>query len=728
LTWRPSDPGHFALHNAIRAAIVVPLVLAIGRASGSDQTALFGVFASFALLVFVEFGGPTAARLFGYVALSVVGTALIVLGTLCSRTPVLASVAMAVLGFAILFAGVVNGYLAAAGSAALLAFILPVLVPASASQIPGRVAGWALGCCVAIPAVMLMFPSRPRNRLRDGIARACAAVAALVADPGPQSEAQAMRALEGVRRQFSSTPYRPTGPTGASGALADLIDELDWLRIVASAPVALEPTDVSPGGPPDVRPESESERELRGLSVATLASCAALIGRREHPQPDREALERGRTAVIDDLLRTVSDPAVREHDGRLWAAIARAWQVRVISVAVLDVVEYATVAGGLSGDADDGPRWLAFIRRQTVALSATGRVIAAHTDVRSIWFRNSLRGAVGLSLAVLLAQLVSFQHAFWVALGTLSVLRSSALSTGATIVRAMVGTVIGIIVGSLLLIAIGTDKALLWIVLPFACLLAAYAPRAISFAVGQAGFTLAILILFDLIALGGWRVGLVRLVDVSIGFAISLLVGLLFWPRGATAVLRRSLAAAMAASARYVAAAMGEVLAGESAEAVPALAANATASQNRLDAALRQRLAERSSEEPRLAEIAGLVAATARIRRTADAVHNLVAQVDHRARPRAAARLLTDANELCAWYIAFAESFGARSPAPPPQRPDPLEHPAMLEAVRSGTTDHRRADMVAAIVCTWVGFHIDHLRALEARVTVAAVTLGGPSA
>lgn len=212
----------------------------IGRAVGNDQAALFAVFASFALLVFVEFEGPAAARLFGYIALAVVGAALIVLGTLCSTTPVLAAVAMAVVGFADLFAGVVNGYLAAAGSAALLAFILPVLVPVSASQAPGRVAGWALGCCVAIPVVMLMFPSRPRNRLRDGIANACDAVVALVADPGQESEAEATRALETVRRQFSSTPYRPTGPTGASGALADVIDELDWLRTVASAPVGLE--------------------------------------------------------------------------------------------------------------------------------------------------------------------------------------------------------------------------------------------------------------------------------------------------------------------------------------------------------------------------------------------------------------------------------------------------------------------------------------------------------
>ena len=720
LTWRPSDPGHFALHNAIRAAIVVPLVLALGRAVGNDQTALFGVFASFAFLVFVEFGGPTAVRLLAYLALAVVCAGLIVLGTLCSRTPVLAALAMAILGFAILFAGVVNGYLAAAGSAALLAFILPVLVPANAAQAPGRVAGWALGCCLAIPAVMLMFPSRPRDRLRDGIARACDAVARLVADPGRQTEAEATRALGAVRRQFSSTPYRPTGPTGASGALADLIDELDWLRIVAATPARA----VATGRLQDVEPESE--RALRGVSVAALGSCAALIGGRERPLPDRAALDHGRTAVIDDLLRTLSDPGIRADDSRLWSTIVRSWTVRVISFAVLDVAAAATVAGGLGDERDDG-RWLAFIRRQTVALSASGRVIAAHADVRSIWFRNSLRGAIGLSLAVFVAQLVSFEHAFWVALGTLSVLRSSALSTGATIVRAMLGTVAGIVVGSLLLIAIGTNAALLWALLPLACLLTAYAPRAISFAAGQAGFTVAILILFDLIAPSGWRVGLVRLEDVSIGFAISLLVGLLFWPRGAAAVVRRSLAAAMAASARYVAAAMGEVTAGGSSDAVQALQDDAAATQNRLDAAVRQRLAERPSEDPRLAEIAGLVAATARIRRTADAVSALAVTMREAPRPPAAAQLLAGAKDLGAWFVAFAESFGVRSPVPPPQPPDPRRHDAMLAAARSSVTNDDRAAMFAAIACAWVGFHIDHLRDLEVRVSEAALRLEHPA-
>src|SRR5207244_4171833 len=80
---------------------------------------------------------------------------------------------------------------------------------------------------------------------------------------------------------------------------------------------------------------------------------------------------------------------------------------------------------------------------------------------------------------------------------------------------------------------IGTHEAVLWGVLPVAILLAAYAPRAISFAAGQAGFTVVLFVLFNIIQPVGWRVGVVRVEDVAIGFAISLGVGLLFWPRGA---------------------------------------------------------------------------------------------------------------------------------------------------------------------------------------------------
>ena len=139
------DPDLASLKSAARAAVVIPAVFAFAdNVIENPQTALFAAFGSFALLVFVDFAGPTRSRLLAYLALACVGAGNIVLGTFCSRNAWLAAGAMAVVGFAILFSGVINGYFAAAGTAALLMFILPVTIPVPFSEVPARVEGWGL--------------------------------------------------------------------------------------------------------------------------------------------------------------------------------------------------------------------------------------------------------------------------------------------------------------------------------------------------------------------------------------------------------------------------------------------------------------------------------------------------------------------------------------------------------------------------------------------------------
>ena len=89
--------------------------------------------------------------------------------------------------------------------------------------------------------------------------------------------------------------------------------------------------------------------------------------------------------------------------------------------------------------------------------------------------------------------LTGVQHSFWVVLGTLSVLRSNALSTGQNVVRGTArhrGRVRrrrGAARPS-----IGTNTTVLWMLLPLAVLFAGLAPAAISFAAGQAAFTLTL--------------------------------------------------------------------------------------------------------------------------------------------------------------------------------------------------------------------------------------------
>jgi hypothetical protein len=117
------DPGLASLKSAARAAIVMPIVFAFAdKVIGNPQTALFAAFGSIAMLVLIEFTGPMRSRFVAYLALACVGAGNIVLGTFCSRNAWLAAGAMAVVGFAILFSGVINGYFAAAATSALLTF------------------------------------------------------------------------------------------------------------------------------------------------------------------------------------------------------------------------------------------------------------------------------------------------------------------------------------------------------------------------------------------------------------------------------------------------------------------------------------------------------------------------------------------------------------------------------------------------------------------------------
>lgn len=94
------------------AAVVVPVNFAIGsQLIGSTPTATFAAFGSFALLLFVTFPGGLATRFGCYLVLATSGAVLITIGTLTARPSWLAVLVMAVVAFAVLYAGVVSSTL-----------------------------------------------------------------------------------------------------------------------------------------------------------------------------------------------------------------------------------------------------------------------------------------------------------------------------------------------------------------------------------------------------------------------------------------------------------------------------------------------------------------------------------------------------------------------------------------------------------------------------------------
>jgi uncharacterized membrane protein YccC len=166
------------------------------------------------------------------------------------------------------------------------------------------------------------------------------------------------------------------------------------------------------------------------------------------------------------------------------------------------------------------------------------------------------------------------------------VLRSNALGTGATALQALVGALLGFGVASAVMLTVGADDTVLWILLPLAVFLAAYTPGAVNFVISQASFTVFVVVLFNILEPAGWRTGLVRVQDVAIGAGISVVVGALLWPRGARGVARRAFAELLRAGGDHVRLALGATLDGRPpAEAVHA-AAVAAAARDRAVAAL----------------------------------------------------------------------------------------------------------------------------------------------
>jgi uncharacterized membrane protein YccC len=475
-----------------------------------------------------------------------------------------------------------------------------------------------------------------------------------------------------------------------------------------------------------------------GATAAVLRESAARLDGRGG-RPDLERLDRARDEVADALTRRIAELSTAGDEFEPATALQPTFRIRALAYSARQIGSNAVRATGGAAvpDAEEAQesRWYrpavlqASAVQATSALQATERRAAEHASPRSVLFRNSVRGAAALALSVFIAQKAGLQHGFWVVLGTLSVLRSNALATGATVLSALVGTALGIVVGAGLIIAIGTNEAVAWAVLPFAVLLAAYAPRVISFAAGQAGFTLVVLMLFNLIQPSGWEVGIVRVEDVAIGFAVSVAVGLLFWPRGAAAVMRDSLATAYARAADYLVATTHGLVAGGDPARPEQAARAARVAALRLEDAFRQYLAERSTKRMNMESVATLVAGAKRVQRTALSLLALARMGDGFALGEGCARSLDrELEALHRWYTNLGIALVDVSAPPPQHQRDTRGRARVLECARQAVAGDDEVRIGPALSLLWASQYLDNLWRLEAHLAEPAAEASGISA
>ena len=677
-----------ALLRAVRATIVVCGLFALtDKVIGNPQIALFAAFGSFATLVLSSFAGARREKLIAHATLAVAGSVLLSIGTAVTSSTVAAALVTVPVTFAVFFAGVLGPNAASGTLGAMLSYVLPAASPGTVSMIPDRLLGWWMASVCGTAAVLLLSPRPEGDPLRAATARSARELArqlgeALRGKGGEQGIEACIAAKHDLLALFSATPLRPLGLGATDQALANVIELLEWCTsLVVDA--------LREHG--DLRVAEPEDLVLLAGSAETLSAVARLLdGGRE--MPDLEGLERLRRASLEAAERL----APRDHDFRTHAQIS--FHAQAIATCVLAAGGDAAVAEGVAD-----PRWLDAQRlrfagvtaaRANRRLAAAATTAARHASVRSVWFINSLRAALALGAAVAVADVSTVQHGFWVVLGTLSVLRSNAASTGSTALRALGGTVIGFVIGGVLLVAIGSDETALWIALPFSVFTAAYAPGTAPFAVGQAAFTVTVAVLFNLLAPVGWTVGLLRIEDVAIGCAVSVLVGLMFWPRGVAAVVGDDLADAFRAGAAYLT--QGVRWTSGVSDAQPDGDAAAATAATRLDDALRGFLAEQGSKRIRRHELWSLVGGTLRLRLTAQALARLPPVRDGVVADRDA--IARRADVLDGWYARLAQQLDHPRGLPIATLAPPALGP---ETVVDGTSDSHYS--------VWLCEHLDHL-------------------
>jgi uncharacterized membrane protein YccC len=713
-----------AAMRALRATLVVPSMLAItDEGFHNPQMALFAVFGAFASLVLSSFGGSRRDKTLAHLSLAVVGSVGLIIGTLASGNAVVAGVVTLVVAFVIYFGGMAGPNAASGVTAALLAYIIAVASDGGVSTIPARLGGWWLASVVSTIAVLTLSPKSPGDRLRQSAAELSRALAhhlqaAVDGTATPADLAATVAAKHQLMALFEATPYRPIGIATADQALASMISLLEWCTSLVTEAMDGH-LDLSAAAPEDI--------DLLAEAAAALGAAGDLLdGRRD--SLDLEGVSDARLKSAVHLRGLAGEPATVRR------MADHAFHAQAIAIAVMAAAADATVAsrcaepdwarsylpdvtGSPAQPAQSAGRarlWLALLPPPLVS-----RAIVRDASIRSVWFRNSARGAVAIAAAVTIARLTDVQHAFWVVLGTLSVLRSSVGATGSTALRALAGTTLGFVVGAALLVGIGVSPAALWTALPLAVLVAAYTPGTAPFVIGQAAFTITVVVLFNVLAPAGWQVGLIRVEDVAIGCAVSVVVGVLFWPRGAYVLVGDNLADALRAGAADLAESTRVAL-GVAGRPPPgqitAGASTAAAASVRLADAVRAYLTEQGSKRLAKEDLRTLTMSVLRLRLTAislaslpDRDHAAGPAADHPVGAAARDRLTDQSAALAGFYDAIAAEVdrphvtpGTRANGSAPAAIDLPADPADVQLCTLGPAHYHPEAL-------WVRDHLAHL-------------------
>jgi uncharacterized membrane protein YccC len=627
--------------------------------------ATFALFGAVALGALSQIPGSAAQQTRTLLAMLPAGAVLITAGTLLSVSTWSATLGMVLFGFLVSFAGVGGPRLVGLAAGAQLLYILPCFPPYDPGSLGARLTGYAIAVLLLAGADLVLWPDKPQPSYRSKLADAADVLAATLSaladdvagEPGAgerlaEQLARGHDAAESVRPSRQPPVLRPASASRRDRALGHAATTLRRAFGAAGDLYAEEVTDEPLGAP--------VAAALIHQAATTVAGTAAWL---HGTGPACEAEEIA--AALDEFRRarlSIEPDPLHPERLRLGShALAIGESVKVLATAARVAGDAPIHADTTPAAAQPGQFWYAY--RSTPWLWVHRFV--EHLTPRSVYFQGALRLALALGVARLLAGVLDLSHGFWVLLAILTILRTSAAETRDALRPALVGTVIGAVLAGGLLV-IGAQPQVYVVALPIVMLVGFAAGPLLGPGWAQALFTIVIAMVFAQVAPVDWHLAEARILDVAVGAAIGVLIGLFAWPRGGSGELHR-------ATARYLAAGADTIR-----ETVGVLTA-AGSRGSALPVARRQGQLAEASYALYLTERHG--AARVDWQATVGAGHHAVrgAEVLLRSCPsgclvRCADALVGSATEVAGGYDAFATALPDREgplPLPGPLQPQP---------------------------------------------------------
>lgn len=545
--------GTGPLPAAARRAVRVTLAAGIGFYGflyGLDRPveATYALFAAVALAGLSRIPGSGHQRALVVARVLPAACALVVLGTWLSVRTWAAVAGMLVIGFCVAFSSAAGPRPAGAAPGLQLLYILPSFPPYAPDTLGQRLAGTVAGVLLLIlaEATVLPDPVVPGYRALAAAAADEAARCAAVLERPPHTlpaaeSARAAERAQALRPSRVGEAQRPAGPGVRERALAHTGLAA---RTLLARLQSLPPPEPGPRAGPD---ELVLVRAVRESASGT----AGLLGAGSPPATDS-------TRLRDLQVSLARTPVTGPGPGFRNAALVELADAALVLRGAAGIAERGRAgaadaagpeAGPVSGPADrfwyaaEGPVRLWWYR------------LAANTGPRSVHFQNAVRIGMALAVARAVAGLDSLPHGFWAMLAVLSLTRTNAEQTRATVRPALIGTLLGAVAAGGVLALAGEARTVYAIVLPPLMLFAFCVGPVRGVGWAQAMFTLVVAMAFAQLAPVTWQLAEVRFLDVLVGSVIGMVCGLLAWPRGAHDELGRAVAGLLHAAADDVQAA-----------------------------------------------------------------------------------------------------------------------------------------------------------------------------